>query len=224
MQELRDGKLLRQRPFDRRRRRSRPRASSVAELTSATVPAVGSDDHVAGEGPEAIVYMDLACPACAAMWPRIRELPLRLCFRHFPMASKHPRSPALHAAAEAAGAQGAFWEMADSLYAERGRVDDPHLWERAERFGLDRERFQAERRSDSVAERVHRDFQAASAPASRARPPPSRAARCWRVRSRRRWGRWRASGACACTPASWPSRETRRLRVRSSLLVAAASW
>ena len=133
--------------------------SIVAELTSATVPAVGSEDHVAGEGPEASVYMDLACPACAAMWPRIRELPLRLCFRHFPMASKHPRSPALHAAAEAAGAQGAFWEMVDSIYAERGRVDDPHLWERAERFGLDRERFDAERRSDAVAERVHRDFQ-----------------------------------------------------------------
>ncbi len=74
------------------------------------------------------------------------------------MPSKHPRSPALHAAAEAAGAQGAFWEMVDSLYAERGRVDDPHLWERAERFGLDLERFEADRRSDAVAERVQRDF------------------------------------------------------------------
>ena len=114
---------------------------------------------MAGEGPEAIVYMDLACPACAAAWSRIRALPLRLCFRHFPMAAKHPRSPALHAAAEAAGGQGAFWEMADSLFAERGRVDDPHLWERVERFGLDRDRFQADRRSDAVAERVRRDFQ-----------------------------------------------------------------
>ena len=131
----------------------------MAELTSASVPPVGPDDHVAGEGPEAIVYMDLACPACAAAWGRIRELPLRLCFRHFPMPSKHPRSPALHAAAEAAAVQGAFWEMADSLYAERGRVDDPHLWERAERLGLELERFEADRRSDSVTERVRRDFQ-----------------------------------------------------------------
>ncbi len=131
----------------------------MAELTSASVPPVGPGDHVTGEGQQAIVYMDLACPACAAAWPRIRELPLGLCFRHFPMPSKHPRSPALHAAAEAAGAQGAFWEMVDSLYAERGRVDDPHLWERAERFGLDLERFQADRRSETFAERVHRDFQ-----------------------------------------------------------------
>ena len=75
------------------------------------------------------------------------------------MASKHPRAPALHAAAEAAGLQGAFWEMCDSLYADRGRVDDPHLWERAERFGLDLERFERDRRSEAVAERVRRDFE-----------------------------------------------------------------
>jgi protein-disulfide isomerase len=130
----------------------------VTELTSAEVPAVGADDHVTGSGPEAVLYVDLSCPACAAMWPRLRSLGLRLCFRHFPMASKYPRSPALHAAAEAADAQGAFWQMVDSLFADRGRVDDPHLWERAERFGLDLERFQADRASERIAERVQRDF------------------------------------------------------------------
>jgi protein-disulfide isomerase len=130
----------------------------MSELTSASVPPIGADDHVTGEGLEVIVYADFGCPHCAAGWARLRQLPLRLCFRHFPMASKHPRAPALHAAAEAAGLQGAFWEMCDSLYAERGRVDDPHLWERAERFGLDLERFQRERRSETVRERVERDF------------------------------------------------------------------
>jgi protein-disulfide isomerase len=138
---------------------SRPQASSVTDLTSAAVPPVGDEDHVTGEGAEAIVYADLGCPACAAIWPRIRELPLRLCFRHFPMASKHPRAPALHAAAEAAGAQEAFWKMCDSLYADRGRVDDPHLWERIERLGLDLERFNEDRRSDAVEVRVRRDFE-----------------------------------------------------------------
>jgi protein-disulfide isomerase len=131
----------------------------MTELTSAAVPPIGAEDHVTGDGVEAIVYADLACPACAASWQRIRELRLRLCFRHFPMSAKHPRSPALHAAAEAAGIQGAFWEMCDSLYADRGRVDDPHLWERAERFGLDLERFNRERRSEAVEARVHRDFE-----------------------------------------------------------------
>jgi protein-disulfide isomerase len=130
----------------------------MSELTSASVPAIGADDHVTGEGTEAIVYADFGCPYCAAAWSRLREVPLRFCFRHFPMASKHPRAPALHAAAEAAGLQGAFWEMCDSLYADRGRVDDPHLWERAERFGLDLERFNSDRRSEGVHERIERDF------------------------------------------------------------------
>jgi protein-disulfide isomerase len=106
---------------------------------------------------EAILYLDLGCPHCAVTWARIGELDLRLVFRHFPVASKHPRAPALHAAAEAAGAQGRFWEMVDSLYADRGRVDDPHLWERVERLGLELERFERERRSDAVGARVRRD-------------------------------------------------------------------
>lgn len=130
----------------------------MSELTSAVVPPVGADDHVTGDGVEAVVYADFGCPYCAAGWARLRELPLRLCFRHFPMASKHPRAPALHAAAEAAASQGAFWEMCDSLYADRGHVDDPHLWERAERFGLDLERFRDESRSEAVRARVERDF------------------------------------------------------------------
>ncbi len=130
----------------------------VSELTSAAVPPIGDEDHVTGDGMEAIIYADFGCAYCAAGWARIRELGLLLCFRHFPMASKHPRAPALHAAAEAAGAQEAFWEMCDSLYADRGRVDDPHLWERAERFGLDLERFRADSRSDAVRERIERDF------------------------------------------------------------------
>jgi protein-disulfide isomerase len=131
---------------------------SEAGLTSSAVPAIAADDHVAGEGAEAIVYADFGCPHCAATWVRIRALPLRLCFRHFPMAAKHPRAPALHAAAEAAGAQGSFWEMCDSLFADRGRVDDPHLWERVKRIGLDLDRFERDRRSDAVAARVRRDF------------------------------------------------------------------
>jgi len=114
---------------------------------------------VRGEGETSIVYADLGCPHCASAWEEIARRPARLVFRHFPVASKHPRSPALHAAAEAAGLQGRFFELVDSLYAERGRVDDPHLWARAERLGLDLERFEADRRSESVAARVRRDFE-----------------------------------------------------------------
>ena len=131
----------------------------MAELGSAPIPPLGPDDHVRGEGEPIVVYADLGCPHCAAAWVELREGERALAFRHFPVASKHPRSPALHAAAEAAGAQGAFFAMVDSLYAERGRVDDPHLWQRVERFGLDLERFERERRSEAVKARVRRDFE-----------------------------------------------------------------
>ena len=131
----------------------------MTDLGSAPIPAVGPDDHVRGAGKEGlIVYADLGCPHCAGAWERLNDEAGRLVFRHFPVKSRHPRSPALHAAAEAAGRQVRFFEMADSLYADRGRVDDPHLWERAERFGLDLERFEADRRAEETEARIKRDF------------------------------------------------------------------
>jgi protein-disulfide isomerase len=131
----------------------------TGSLTSASVPSPEPSDHTRGEGDDLVVYADLGCPLCAAAWAEIAARPRRIVFRHFPVASKHPRSPALHAAAEAAGAQGRFFEMVDSLYADRAHIDDPHLWERARELGLDLERFEAERRSEAVAARVRRDFE-----------------------------------------------------------------
>jgi protein-disulfide isomerase len=132
----------------------------MADLTSAPIPPAGPDDHVDGAGEEGlIVYADLGCPRCAGAWQRLRGQPGRHVFRHFPVASKHPRSPVLHAAAEAAGNQGAFFAMVDSLYADRGHVDDPHIWRRVEELGLDLERFEADRRSPEAQARIRRDFE-----------------------------------------------------------------
>ncbi len=78
--------------------------------------------------------------------------------RHFPVLSKHPRAKVLAAAAEAAALQGHFWEMHDSLFADQGRLDPPHLWQRVRSLGLDLDRFESDRRSDAMAERVRRDF------------------------------------------------------------------
>ena len=125
-------------------------------LQSAPVRPPGEDDHVRGEGPVAIVYGDYECPYCAAELGKLDGV--TLVFRHFPVVSKHPRSRRLAAAAEAAALQGRFWEMHDSLFADQGHLDDPHLWERARELGLDLERFEADRRSDAVAARVDRDF------------------------------------------------------------------
>jgi protein-disulfide isomerase len=131
----------------------------MENLTSAPIPPVGPDDHVRGDGEEGlIVYADLGCPHCAGAWRRLREETGRLVFRHFPVASKHPRSPALHAAAEAAARQGRCFEMLDSLYGDRGRVDDPHLWQRAEQLGLDLGRFEDDRRAPEIEARIKQDF------------------------------------------------------------------
>ena len=105
-----------------------------------------------------IEYGDYQCPYCAQADALLAGLPVRRVFRHFPVVSKHPRARVLAAAAEAAALQGAFWEFHDSLYADQGRLDDPHLWDRVTRLGLDLDRFEHDRRADAVAERVQRDF------------------------------------------------------------------
>jgi protein-disulfide isomerase len=132
--------------------------SSSTPWTSSAPPEPGPDDHVRGAGPVVIEYADLECPYCARAHMILKELPVTRVFRHFPVASKHPRARALAQAAEAAGLQGRFWEMHDSLLEDQGHLDDPHLWERARRLGLDLERFEADRRSPATAERVERDF------------------------------------------------------------------
>jgi protein-disulfide isomerase len=131
----------------------------MSELGSAPVPPVAPDDHVRGTGETTIVYADLGCPHCAGAWAQLTGSGRRVVFRHFPVRSKHPRAPELHGAAEAAGIQGALFEFVDSLYADRGHIDDPHLWQRVQRLGLDLERFESDRRSDAVAIRVRRDFE-----------------------------------------------------------------
>jgi protein-disulfide isomerase len=122
------------------------------------VPPVGPDDHVRGQGRLVIVYGDYECPFCAAFDARLHELGVRLCFRHFPVRSSHPRAHAAACAAEAAALQGAFWAMHDALFADQGRLEDPHLWARAERLGLDVDRFDADRRSEAVVARVKAGF------------------------------------------------------------------
>ena len=110
------------------------------------------------DAPLAIVYGDYECPFCAQLELRLRTQPLRIAFRHFPVRASHPRAQAAAHAAEAAAAQGAFWPMHDSLFDDQGRLEDPHLWARAEALGLDLERFDAERRSQRVADRVKGHF------------------------------------------------------------------
>ena len=110
------------------------------------------------DAPLVVEYGDYECPYCAKTDGLLADVRVRRVFRHFPVVSKHPRARVLACAAEAAGLQGSYWEFHDSLYADQGRIDDPHLWERVRELGLDLDRFEADRRSEAVAERVERDF------------------------------------------------------------------
>jgi protein-disulfide isomerase len=133
----------------------------MAALGSAPVPEPAVDDHRRGlaAAPLVIEYADFECPFCATLHGRLAGLAVEVVFRHFPVRSSHPRAWPAACAAEAAGLQGRFWEMHDSLFADPARLEDPHLWQRARDLSLDLERFDADRRSDGVRERVRRDFQ-----------------------------------------------------------------
>lgn len=134
----------------------------MSGLGSAPLPPLGAEDHVRGpsDAPLVILYGEFECPACGLAHARLASLRLRLAFRHFPVRSKHPRAWPTACAAEAAALQGAFWAFHDSLYGDQGRLEDPHLWRRAEALGLDVARFDADRRSHAIAARVRRDFTA----------------------------------------------------------------
>ena len=131
-------------------------------LGSAPVPPVSDEDHQRGpdDGPLLIEYADFECPFCAALSVRLAARRLRRVFRHFPVRSSHPRAWAAASAAEAAAQQGRFWEMHDLLFSDQGRLEDPHLWERARALELDLERFDADRRGLEAQARVRHDFEA----------------------------------------------------------------
>lgn len=139
----------------------------MTDLRSAPIPPLDGADHVRGpdSAPLLIEYGDFECPYCAVLHVRLTEhagrVPLRHVFRHFPVRSAHPRAQAAACATEAAALQGRFWEMHDLLLGDQAHLEDPHLWERAKTLGLDVERFDSDRRSESVAERVKRDFNGA---------------------------------------------------------------
>src|SRR3954466_1153879 len=101
----------------------------MTDLRSAEVPGPRADDHVRGpdRAPLVLFYGDFACPKCALAPARLKDPPARVAYPTFPPTAKHPRALALAHATEAAAIQGRFWELADALYQDQGRLEDPHL-------------------------------------------------------------------------------------------------
>lgn len=141
-------------------------------MTPETAPSrlqvpVGERDHIRGlaSAPVTLVeYGDFQCPFCGRAHPVVKALTrqlgdrVRFCFRHFPLTTIHPLAQQAAEAAEAAGAQGRFWEMHDLLFERQEGLGGVFLVQYAASLDLDRERFQRELASHEHAPRVREDF------------------------------------------------------------------
>ena len=133
---------------------------------SLSIP-VGKDDHAAGpeDAPVTLVeYGDYQCPACGAAYPMVKAIQkrlgakLRFVFRNMPLNEIHPYAELAAEAAEAAGAQGRFWDMHDALYEHQDQLGPDLATILAKRLHLDVARFEQDLASRRFRERVKRDF------------------------------------------------------------------
>lgn len=134
----------------------------MAELT----PPLSAEDHVDGLDRaelELVMFGDFQCPYSTAAYPIVRRIRDQLGgrllygYRHFPLRDVHPDAQRAAEAAEAASAQGAFWEMHDAMYESRGALGREDLIHQATELGLDTARFTEELDSSVHAPRVQRD-------------------------------------------------------------------
>jgi protein-disulfide isomerase len=136
------------------------------ETTRLAVP-VGERDHVRGPAtaPVTLVeYGDYECPYCRAAVAIVDELQrvlpdqLRFVFRHFPLENLHPHARRAAEAAEAAAAQGKFFEMHATLFEHQAALEDEDLLRYAAELDLDTASFRADLDAHTYASRVREDF------------------------------------------------------------------
>ena len=151
-------------------RAKRQQLKNIPESESVLAKTNTDSAHIRGN-PDAPVTLeefgDFQCPPCGKFSEFVEELlkeynsRLRLVFRNFPLSGhEHAREAAL--AAEAAGLQGKFWEMHDTLYREQETwTKAPNVRELFESYagtiGLDVDRFKKDVDGDKARERVDSD-------------------------------------------------------------------
>jgi Na+/H+ antiporter NhaA len=152
--------------------RARQIAGTAEELMDLSDEVDPERDHVRGseDAPVTLVeYGDYECPYCGQAEVVIRELldsfgtELRYVWRHLPLNDVHPNAQTAAEAAEAAAAQGAFWDFHDKLLAHQDELTPPDLGRNAEELDLDMDRFWDELRGRDHAERVAEDVASADA-------------------------------------------------------------
>ena len=111
-----------------------------------TAPLVTPDDHISGpvDAPVTMLeYGDYECPYCRGAFRDVHRLIdqhpalIRFVFRNFPIAQLHPHAEQAAEAAEAAAAQGKFWEMYELLLQPYSHLDIDSLVTYAEVLGLE---------------------------------------------------------------------------------------
>ena len=147
--------------------KARATARTAQPLEDLDMPIDPEVDHIRGslDAPVTLVeYGDFECPYCGRAEPVLRELlaelggDLSFVFRHLPLTDVHDHSQLAAEAAEAAGAQGRFWEMHDVLMQNQDALTDEDLMRHAAELGLDVERFWEDVRTRRFARRVARDI------------------------------------------------------------------
>lgn len=125
------------------------------------------DDHVQGreDAPYTLVeYGDYECPKCGELFAILHALQqhladkLRIVFRHYPLSGVHPNAQLAAEAAEAAGAQGHFWEMHDLLFQNQHALKRNDLDAYAAQLSLDMPRFRKEMKERLYENVVREDF------------------------------------------------------------------
>jgi protein-disulfide isomerase len=147
------------------------RAASVQVFLTAPEPPVftiaADDQPVKGDAsaPVTVVeFTDFQCPSCAATQPVVARLlkeyagKVRLVVRDFPL-DKHADAFKAAEAAEAARAQGKYWEFAALLFQHQSALSVEKLKEYAARLGLDRKRFDAALDAGRFTDKVQRDLE-----------------------------------------------------------------
>jgi protein-disulfide isomerase len=137
-----------------------------ARIDQLAVP-VNGQDHAQGAGDAPLTlleYGDYECPDCRNALPIVRQLSesfgarLRVVFRNFPVVTIHRHASVAAQAAEAAAAQGKFWEMHSKLYEHQQDLATADLSHYALQLGLEIYRFQSDLGSEIFASRVRRDY------------------------------------------------------------------
>jgi protein-disulfide isomerase len=130
------------------------------------VPQVTADDHVRGPADARVTvleYGDYECPFCRGAARDVSRMLdshpglIRFVFRNFPIPQLHPHAEQAAEAAEAAAAQGRFWDMYELLLTPSSTLDLASLVDYAARLDLDLGRFRDEVTGNAHAARIERD-------------------------------------------------------------------